>query len=118
MQSSKTQIAGFVYFATEGQLRLTAHKIADVIYEKLTGDAGVFATRITYVVKRGRNYELHVADADGYGAQSVLSSNEPIISPAWPLQLSVHDLGNNTRTDGTAAFAKSQSADPLPSQSG
>ena len=79
----QTQIAGFVYFATEGQLRLTAHKIADVIYEKLTGDAGVFATRITYVVKRGRNYELHVADADGYGAQSVLSSNEPIISPAW-----------------------------------
>ena len=79
----QTQIAGFVYFATESQLRLTAHKIADVIYEKLTGDTGVFATRITYVVKRGKNYELHVADADGYGAQSVLSSNEPIISPAW-----------------------------------
>jgi TolB protein len=79
----QTQIAGFVYFATAGQLRLTAHKIADVIYEKLTGDTGVFATRITYVVKRGKRYELHVADADGYGAQSVLSSNEPIISPAW-----------------------------------
>ncbi len=79
----QTQIAGFVYFASESQLRLTAHKIADVIYEKLTGDAGVFATRIAYVVKRGPRYELHVADADGYGAQSVLSSNEPIISPAW-----------------------------------
>lgn len=79
----QTQIAGFVYFASESQLRLTAHKIADVIYEKLTGDTGVFATRITYVVKRGTRYELHVADADGYGAQSVLSSNEPIISPAW-----------------------------------
>lgn len=79
----QTQIAGFVYFATESQLRLTAHKIADVIHEKLTGESGVFATRITYVVKRGRNYELHVADADGYGAQSVLNSDEPIISPAW-----------------------------------
>ena len=79
----QTQIAGFVFFATESQLRLTAHKIADVIYEKLTGDTGVFATRITYVVKRGTRYELHVADADGYGAQSVLSSNEPIISPSW-----------------------------------
>jgi len=79
----QTQIAGFVYFATANQLRLTAHKIADVIYEKLTGDTGVFATRIAYVVKRGARYELHVADADGYGAQSVLSSNEPIISPAW-----------------------------------
>jgi TolB protein len=81
--AKQTQIAGFVYFASETQLRLTAHKIADVIYEKLTGEPGVFATRITYVVKRGARYELHVADADGFGAQSVLSSSEPIISPAW-----------------------------------
>lgn len=81
--TKRTQIAGFVYFAAENQLRLTAHKIADVIYEKLTGEPGVFATRITYVVKRGTRYELHVADADAYGAQSVLSSNEPIISPTW-----------------------------------
>jgi TolB protein len=79
----QTQLAGFVYFASPAQLRLTAHKIADVIYEKLTGDPGVFATRITYVVKKGPRYELQVADADGYGAQTVLTSNEPIISPAW-----------------------------------
>ncbi|MBX3664058.1 MAG: Tol-Pal system protein TolB [Burkholderiales bacterium] len=81
--AKQAQIAGFVYFASENQLRLTAHKIADVIYEKLTGEPGVFATRIAYIVKRGTRHELHVADADGFGAQSVLSSNEPIISPAW-----------------------------------
>lgn len=79
----QTQLAGFVYFASPAQLRLTAHKIADVIYEKMTGDAGVFATRITYVVRKGKRYELQVADADGYGAQTVLASNEPIISPTW-----------------------------------
>lgn len=79
----QTQLAGFVYFATAAQLRLTAHKIADAIYEKMTGDAGVFATRITYIVKKGQRYELQVADADGYGAQTVLASNEPIISPSW-----------------------------------
>lgn len=78
-----TQLAGFVYVVSAAQLRLTAHKIADVVYEKLTGDKGVFATRITYVMKRGNRYELHVADADGYGAQTILGSNEPIISPAW-----------------------------------
>jgi TolB protein len=78
-----TQLAGFVYTVNAAQLRLTAHKIADVIYEKLTGDKGVFATRITYVVKRGPRYELQVADADGYAPQTVLASNEPIISPAW-----------------------------------
>jgi TolB protein len=81
--AKQTQIAGFVYFASEAQLRLTAHRISDVIYERLTGDTGVFATRITYVAKRGSRYELQVADADGFGAQTVLSSNEPIISPAW-----------------------------------
>ena len=65
------------------QLRATAHRIADVIYEKLTGEKGVFSTKITYVVKRGTRYELQVADADGANAQTVLASNEPIISPAW-----------------------------------
>jgi TolB protein len=79
----QTQLIGVAYTVTEAQLRLTAHKIADAIYEKLTGDPGVFATRITYVVKRGPRYELQVADADGYNPQTVLASNEPIISPAW-----------------------------------
>ena len=64
-------------------MRATAHKIADLIYEKLTGDVGVFSTRIAYIVKSGTRYELQVADADGYGAQTVLASNEPIISPSW-----------------------------------
>ena len=79
----QTQLAGFAYTAAGSQLRLMAHKIADVVYEKLTGDKGVFSTRITYIVKRGSRYELQVADADGYGAQTVLGSNEPIISPSW-----------------------------------
>jgi TolB protein len=78
-----TQLAGYFYRVNAAQLRLTAHKIADAIYEKLTGDPGVFSTRITYVVKRGTRFELQVADADGYGPQTILASNEPIISPAW-----------------------------------
>ncbi|OGA25866.1 MAG: Tol-Pal system beta propeller repeat protein TolB [Betaproteobacteria bacterium RIFCSPLOWO2_02_FULL_67_26] len=81
--AKQAQLAGFAYTATGAQLRHTAHRIADAIYEKLTGDRGVFSTRITYIVKRGARYELQVADADGYGAQTVLASNEPIISPAW-----------------------------------
>jgi len=80
----QTQLAGFAYTASREQLRFTAHKIADVIYEKLTGDKGVFSTRIAYVVKRGSTrFELQVADADGYGAQTILDSREPIISPSW-----------------------------------
>ncbi len=76
-------LAGYSYAIPPAQLRATAHKIADEIYEKLTGDIGVFSTRIAYIVKSGARYELQVADADGYGAQTVLASNEPIISPSW-----------------------------------
>ncbi|HEX7891232.1 MAG TPA: Tol-Pal system beta propeller repeat protein TolB [Ramlibacter sp.] len=72
---------GFVVQAAD--LRLAAHRIADMIYEKLTGDKGVFSTRMAYVTKAGPRYNLWVADADGENAQSALASNEPIISPAW-----------------------------------
>jgi len=64
-------------------LRLGAHRIADAIYEKLTGEKGVFSTRIAYVTKGGGRYTLRVADADGEGGQVALNSPEPIISPAW-----------------------------------
>jgi TolB protein len=79
-----TQIDGISYTAPPAELRLTAHRIADRIYEKLTGDKGVFATRIAYVVQFSRTaYELQVADADGANPQTALRSREPIISPIW-----------------------------------
>jgi TolB protein len=64
--------------------RLSAHKIADDIYQKLTGTRGAFATRIAYVTQVSpKDYRLEVADADGEGMQVAVRSNEPIISPAW-----------------------------------
>ena len=65
--------------------RLAAHKIADDIYEKLTGTRGAFATRVAYVSEnRGaRDYRLEIADADGEAVQVAVRSNEPIISPSW-----------------------------------
>jgi TolB protein len=79
----QSQIGGIAFTLTAAQTRLTAHKIADFVYEKLTGERGVFSTRIAYIVKQGPRYELRVADADGQNAQSILISPEPIMSPAW-----------------------------------
>ncbi|HEY6966536.1 MAG TPA: Tol-Pal system beta propeller repeat protein TolB [Burkholderiales bacterium] len=76
-------LSGVAYTMSRAQARATAHRIADFVYEKLTGEKGVFATRIAYVVKRGNRYELQIADADGAGAETALASFEPIISPAW-----------------------------------
>ena len=71
------------YVVVTGDLRLASHRISDFVYEKLTGDKGVFSTRIAYVTKAGSRYNLWVADSDGENAQSALASPEPIISPSW-----------------------------------
>ena len=71
------------YTVVAADLRLVAHRISDFVYEKLTGDRGVFSTRIAYVTKAGGRFNLWVADSDGENAQSALASPEPIISPSW-----------------------------------
>ena len=76
-------LSGFSVSAPPANMRLTAHRIADDIYEKLTGVRGVFSTRISYVTKAGSEYRLEIADADGEGTKVALRSAEPIISPAW-----------------------------------
>ena len=77
-------LGGAAFVASTPMLRTAGHRIADVIYEKLIGEPGIFSTRIAYVVKSGADrYELHIADADGQNAQAALKSREPIISPAW-----------------------------------
>ena len=76
-------LGGQSYAVTAADLRLSAHRISDFVYEKLTGEKGIFSTRIAYVTKSGQRHSLWVADADGENAQSALASPEPIISPAW-----------------------------------
>ena len=76
-------LGGQSFTVLPADLRLVAHRLADFVYEKLTGEPGIFSTRIAYVTKNGRNFNLWVADADGENAQSALNSGEPIISPAW-----------------------------------
>jgi TolB protein len=78
-----TEVVGEAHAVLPEDARLAAHRIADTIYQKLTGDRGVFATRMAYVTKAGRRFSLVIADADGEGAKVALASPEPIISPAW-----------------------------------
>ena len=79
----QTQLLGQSVVSKGDQVRAIAHRIADMIYEKFTGNAGVFSTRIAYVNREGKLNRLVVADSDGYGEQSVLTLKEPIMSPAW-----------------------------------
>jgi TolB protein len=73
--------------ATTATLRAASHRVADVIFEKLTGIRGAFSTRIAYISVEGqapsRRYKLIVADADGENPRIAAQSSEPIMSPAW-----------------------------------
>ncbi|WP_045463510.1 Tol-Pal system beta propeller repeat protein TolB [Vibrio hyugaensis] len=68
------------------RMREYAHRIADLVYEQLTGERGAFMTRIAYVVVNDKDrfpYQLRVADYDGYNERLVLQSKQPLMSPAW-----------------------------------
>lgn len=79
----KSELIGQAVSGGSGQLRGVAHRIADLIYEKLTGDKGVFSTRIAYVYRQRNLFSLIVADSDGHNEQVVMKNKQPIISPAW-----------------------------------
>lgn len=80
------QLLGRRMPAKKRNLRSRAHQISDFIYEQITGTRGAFDTRIAYVRAQkdaARNFVLQVADTDGFNAQNVLESDEPIMSPSW-----------------------------------
>jgi TolB protein len=81
------QLMGYSIPVTQRNLRKVAHKISDLIFEKLTGKRGAFSSRIAYISTRkgpeGKRYVLQVADSDGYNAQAVFASPAPLMSPAW-----------------------------------
>lgn len=80
----QADLGGLVLTVVPGDLRLAAHKISDYIYQKLTGQRGVFATRIAYITKAGpHDFSLNVADCDGANPQYALRSREPLLSPVW-----------------------------------
>lgn len=77
------QLAAQRFTVPANEWRAVAHRIADVIYERLTGEPGAFFTRLAYVTQTGKTYRLNVSDSDGANPQVVVSSRQPLMSPAW-----------------------------------
>jgi len=80
---SGEQLMAFRFPPTATDLRRTAHLISDKIYQALTGERGAFSTRIAYITQQGKRYQLHIADIDGANGQTIVTSTEPLLSPAW-----------------------------------
>lgn len=81
------QLANQRFTGPPSALRDAAHRVSDVIYQKILGIRGAFDTRIAYVAVQnsptGQHFQLIVADADGANPHVVLDSRQPIMSPAW-----------------------------------
>jgi TolB protein len=86
VQTGQQLLAQSVATSAQG-MRSTAHRIADLVFERITGIPGAFSTRIAYVTVEGappsQRYRLVVSDADGFGPHTVAESSEPVMSPAW-----------------------------------
>jgi TolB protein len=84
---TRERLLGYQISANRAGLRLASHQVADMVFEKVLGIRGAFATRIAYISVLGhlpnRSYRLIVADADGENPHIVMQSNEPLMSPAW-----------------------------------
>ncbi|NOQ94407.1 MAG: Tol-Pal system beta propeller repeat protein TolB [Methylophaga sp.] len=82
------QLVGKRYQVPASGLRRLAHQISDQVYQALTGEIGVFSTRLAFVSVRdnsdgSKRYTLQVSDSDGANPRTVLQSKQPILSPNW-----------------------------------
>jgi len=84
---NRQRLLGYQISANKAGLRLASHQVADMVFQKILGVRGAFATRIAYVSVLGhlpnKSYQLVVADADGMNPRVVMQSNEPLMSPSW-----------------------------------
>jgi TolB protein len=82
-----TRLARQRFVGPPSALRNAAHRVSDVVYQKILGVRGAFATRIAYVAVDGpppsQRYQLIVADADGANPRLILESRFPLMSPSW-----------------------------------
>ncbi|MYA18503.1 MAG: Tol-Pal system beta propeller repeat protein TolB [Gammaproteobacteria bacterium] len=86
--NSEREVASSRVTAAPEQLRDVAHRIADEVYEQITGIRGAFSTKLLYVLvenaaSRSPTYHLKIADSDGARGRTVFRSREPLLSPSW-----------------------------------
>ena len=71
------------YVGTHGVLRLMAHRLADELVYRYTGEQGIARTKIAFVSEQGGSRELYVMDYDGYGPRQVTADGFLNLMPRW-----------------------------------
>lgn len=85
--TSGEQLTGVVIAGTPEQYRRIGHKIADAIYEKMTGETGYFDSRIVFIDEVGpktdRTKKLAIMDQDGANVKFLQSRSELVLTPRF-----------------------------------
>ncbi|MDW4499505.1 Tol-Pal system beta propeller repeat protein TolB [Sulfitobacter sp. D35] len=127
---SGAEMGGGLQFSgtTDGWRRM-AHKVADAVYSRITGEGGYFDSRVVYVSETGpkdnRAKRLAVMDYDGANVQFLTDSSSLVLAPRFSPQgdrilftsyesgfprIYIMDVGSVQRRqlqtpDGTMSFA-------------
>jgi TolB protein len=84
---TQQQLIGSEFTSSSDNWRRVAHKIADQVYEKLTGEKGYFDTRVVFVAESGKKTErvtrLAIMDQDGANPQYLTDGSYTVMSPRF-----------------------------------
>ena len=84
---AERQLTGFLYRTLEASWRRVAHKIADDIYKRITGESGYFDTRIVYIAENGaadkRIKRLAIMDQDGANHRFLTNGKHLVLTPRF-----------------------------------
>ncbi|GAB4343165.1 MAG: Tol-Pal system beta propeller repeat protein TolB [Candidatus Abyssubacteria bacterium] len=80
---SETRIVGRVYRGSPEEIRSIAHRFADEIVYRYTGQRGISHTSIAYVKSKGGHKEIYVMDYDGHNSYRLTYDNSIALSPEW-----------------------------------
>ncbi len=76
-------VGGKRYAGSPSVVRLMAHRFADELVFRYTGEPGIARTKIAYVSAQGSARELYVMDYDGYDARQLTSDGFLNLMPRW-----------------------------------
>ncbi|MGJ5619358.1 Tol-Pal system beta propeller repeat protein TolB [Sulfitobacter sp. MF3-043] len=78
---------GLQFSGTTGGWRRMAHKVADEVYSRITGEGGYFDSRVAYVSETGpkddRKKRLAIMDYDGANVQYLTDSGSIVLAPRF-----------------------------------
>ena len=81
--ATERQVLGKRLVGSMRNPRRIIHFFSDSLYEELTGNKGVFTTKVLFVSNSGGNKEIYIADYDGRNSMKLTRNRSINLSPQW-----------------------------------